>query len=77
MTDKFAKTLVPIIAGGTGSASDSEYLPDYLPEDFLGKVQYVELAKEFAHRAATITETDGKEIDKRSIKRIIYMVRKK
>lgn len=34
MTDKFAKTLDPIIAGGTGSASDSEYLPEYLPDRF-------------------------------------------
>lgn len=34
MTDKFAKALDPIIAGGTGSASDSEYLPDYLPDRF-------------------------------------------
>ena len=34
MTDRFAKTLDPIIAGGTGSASDSEYLPAYLPDRF-------------------------------------------
>ena len=34
MTDKFAKSLAPIVAGGTGSASDSEYLPDYLPDRF-------------------------------------------
>ena len=34
MTDKFAKSLDPIVAGGTGSASDSEYLPDYLPDRF-------------------------------------------
>ena len=34
MTDSFAKALDPIIAGGTGSASDSEYLPDYLPDRF-------------------------------------------
>ena len=34
MTDKFAKALDPIIAGGTGSASDSEYLPAYLPDRF-------------------------------------------
>lgn len=34
MTDKFAKALDPIVAGGTGSASDSEYLPDYLPDRF-------------------------------------------
>ena len=34
MRDKFAKALDPIIAGGTGSASDSEYLPEYLPDRF-------------------------------------------
>ena len=34
MTDTFAKALDPIVAGGTGSASDSEYLPDYLPDRF-------------------------------------------
>lgn len=34
MTDQFAKNLDPIVAGGTGSASDSEYLPDYLPDRF-------------------------------------------
>ena len=34
MTDDFAKALDPIVAGGTGSASDSEYLPDYLPDRF-------------------------------------------
>ena len=34
MTDSFAKAISPIIAGGTGSASDSEYLPDYLPDRF-------------------------------------------
>ena len=34
MTDTFAKALNPIVAGGTGSASDSEYLPDYLPDRF-------------------------------------------
>ena len=34
MTDTFAKQLNPIVAGGTGSASDSEYLPDYLPDRF-------------------------------------------
>lgn len=34
MTDTFAKKLDPIIAGGTGSASDSEYLPSYLPDRF-------------------------------------------
>jgi len=34
VTDAFAKTMTPIVAGGTGSASDSEYLPDYLPDRF-------------------------------------------
>ena len=34
MTDAFAKALDPIVAGGTGSASDSEYLPEYLPDRF-------------------------------------------
>lgn len=34
MTDAFAKCLDPIVAGGTGSASDSEYLPEYLPDRF-------------------------------------------
>ena len=34
MTDTFAKALDPIVAGGTGSASDSEYLPEYLPDRF-------------------------------------------
>ena len=34
LSDKFARELDPLIAGGTGSASDSEYLPDYLPDRF-------------------------------------------
>ncbi len=34
MTEDFAKALDPIIAGGTGSASDSEFLPGYLPDRF-------------------------------------------
>ncbi|MBR7178097.1 MAG: aminotransferase class V-fold PLP-dependent enzyme [Oscillospiraceae bacterium] len=34
MTDAFAKAIDPIVAGGTGSASDSEFLPDYLPDRF-------------------------------------------
>ena len=34
MTDAFAKNLNPMVAGGTGSASDSEYLPEYLPDRF-------------------------------------------
>ena len=34
VTDDLAKGLSPLIAGGTGSASDSEYLPEYLPDRF-------------------------------------------
>ena len=34
MTDTCAKSLNPLVAGGTGSASDSEYLPAYLPDRF-------------------------------------------
>lgn len=34
MTDAFAEKLQPIVAGGTGSASDSEYLPPFLPDKF-------------------------------------------
>ncbi len=34
LKDSFAKQLDPLIAGGTGSASDSEYLPGYLPDRF-------------------------------------------
>lgn len=34
MTDPFSKAITPIVAGGTGSASDSEYLPGYLPDRF-------------------------------------------
>lgn len=34
LKDSFAKQLTPLIAGGTGSASDSEYLPEYLPDRF-------------------------------------------
>lgn len=34
LRDDFAKKLDPLIAGGTGSASDSEYLPEYLPDRF-------------------------------------------
>ena len=34
VTEGFAKALNPIVAGGTGSASDSEILPDYLPDRF-------------------------------------------
>ena len=34
VTDDMAKGLSPLIAGGTGSVSNSEYLPDYLPDRF-------------------------------------------
>ncbi len=34
LKDSFARQLDPLIAGGTGSASDSEYLPAYLPDRF-------------------------------------------
>lgn len=34
LKDSFARALDPLIAGGTGSASDSEYLPAYLPDRF-------------------------------------------
>lgn len=34
MTDDFARKLDPIVAGGTGSASDSEFLPPFLPDRF-------------------------------------------
>lgn len=34
LTDAFAQQLTPLIAGGTGSASDSELLPEYLPDRF-------------------------------------------
>ena len=34
VTDEMAKKLSPLIAGGTGSVSDSEYLPEYLPDRF-------------------------------------------
>ena len=34
VTDDLAKQLTPLIAGGTGSASDSEELPSFLPDRF-------------------------------------------
>lgn len=34
VTDDMAKGLSPLIAGGTGSVSNSEYLPEYLPDRF-------------------------------------------
>ena len=34
LTEDMAKKLSPLIAGGTGSVSHSEYLPDYLPDRF-------------------------------------------
>ena len=32
LTDELAASLTPLVAGGTGSASDSELLPPYLPD---------------------------------------------
>ena len=32
LTEALAQKLTPLVAGGTGSASDSEYLPPYLPD---------------------------------------------
>ncbi|MEG0756608.1 MAG: aminotransferase class V-fold PLP-dependent enzyme, partial [Oscillospiraceae bacterium] len=34
LSPDFAKKLTPLIAGGTGSASDSELLPTYMPDRF-------------------------------------------
>ena len=34
LSDSMARSLTPLIAGGTGSASDKETLPDYLPDRF-------------------------------------------
>ena len=34
LSDRMAHALDPLIAGGTGSASDKETLPDYLPDRF-------------------------------------------
>ena len=34
VTEEFAAQLTPLLAGGTGSASDSEELPPYLPDRF-------------------------------------------
>ena len=34
VTDKIARKLTPLVAGGTGSSSDSEYLPSALPDRF-------------------------------------------
>lgn len=34
LSDDFAKKLTPILTGGTGSASDSEAQPDYMPDKF-------------------------------------------
>ena len=34
VTEDMAKKLSPLVAGGTGSLSDSEYLPEYLPDRF-------------------------------------------
>lgn len=34
VTEEFAGQMVPLLSGGTGSASDSEFLPPYLPDRF-------------------------------------------
>ena len=34
VTEDMARLLTPLVAGGTGSASDSEYLPVFLPDRF-------------------------------------------
>lgn len=34
VTEELSKRLSPLVAGGTGSASDSEYLPAFLPDRF-------------------------------------------
>lgn len=34
VTSDFAEQMTPLLAGGTGSASDSEFLPPYLPDRF-------------------------------------------
>lgn len=34
LRDELAQKITPLVAGGTGSASDSEYLPPYLPDRF-------------------------------------------
>ena len=34
VTEEMAGKLTPLVAGGTGSASDSEYLPPFLPDRF-------------------------------------------
>lgn len=34
LSDEFARKLTPLVAGGTGSVSDSELLPAYLPDRF-------------------------------------------
>lgn len=34
LRDELAQQITPLVAGGTGSASDSEYLPPYLPDRF-------------------------------------------
>ena len=34
LTEDMARKLTPLIAGGTGSVSNSEYLPEYLPDRF-------------------------------------------
>ena len=34
LTEDMARKLTPLVAGGTGSVSNSEYLPEYLPDRF-------------------------------------------
>ena len=34
VSDEMARKLTPLVAGGTGSISNSEYLPEYLPDRF-------------------------------------------
>ena len=34
VTEDMARKLIPLVAGGTGSASDSELLPEFLPDRF-------------------------------------------
>ena len=41
-----------------------DIIKDYLPEDFAGKVGYVDLAKEFAHKAHLFSEDDSDSADK-------------
>lgn len=53
LRDDFAKKLTPLIAGGTGSASDSEYLPPYLRTD-LSPVQPISPAATAGRRPCAL-----------------------